>query len=186
MTPASTLAIQVNRARVLALWAAVVAERLGFDWSEALTLGRAVAGLNAYSKGVHLGLFQPTPEAERERRKAARHGEQLQIDLLHRAVPAVQTPDCVRALSKEQPADPAAVRRYLTKAFGDRLAEVRAAMQAATALLAPEELNRVGFRIYEGFRPEVAPGAEGRGAKGELQVERICAAAAAVAGRPTL
>jgi hypothetical protein len=29
-----------------------VAEVLGFDHDEALTLGRAVAGLNAYSKGV--------------------------------------------------------------------------------------------------------------------------------------
>jgi len=37
--------------------AAVVAEVLGFDHDEALTLGRAVAGLNAYSKGVSLGLF---------------------------------------------------------------------------------------------------------------------------------
>jgi hypothetical protein len=39
--------LQINRAPVLTLWAAVVAERLGFTWEEALTLGRAVAGLNA-------------------------------------------------------------------------------------------------------------------------------------------
>lgn len=84
--------ISINRAPVLTLWAAVVAEQLGFEWNEALTLGRAVAGLNAYSKGVHLGLFEPTPEAERERRKRARRGEMLHIDLLHRAVPALQTP----------------------------------------------------------------------------------------------
>ena len=43
--------IQINRAPVLTLWAAVVAECLGFEWTEALTLGRAVAGLNAYAKG---------------------------------------------------------------------------------------------------------------------------------------
>jgi hypothetical protein len=48
--------IRINRAPVLTLWAAVVAERLGFDHDTALTLGRAVAGLNAYSKGVsHVG-----------------------------------------------------------------------------------------------------------------------------------
>ncbi len=46
----------VNRAPVLRLWAVVV-------WhDEALTLGRAVAELNASSKGVSLGLFQPTPK----------------------------------------------------------------------------------------------------------------------------
>ncbi len=42
--------ITINRAPVLTLWAAVVAERLGFDRAEALTLGKAVAGLNAYAK----------------------------------------------------------------------------------------------------------------------------------------
>jgi hypothetical protein len=52
-------ALQINRAPVLTLWAAVVAERLGFTWEEALTLGRAVAGLNAYAKGKALGLFTP-------------------------------------------------------------------------------------------------------------------------------
>ena len=64
--------IEINRASVLTLWAAVVAERLGFDWEEALTLGRAVAGLNAYSKGKALGLFEPTPEAVREKREQLR------------------------------------------------------------------------------------------------------------------
>jgi hypothetical protein len=49
----------VNRAPVLTLWAAVAAEVLGFEHDEGLTLGRAVAGLNAYSKGVSPGLFLP-------------------------------------------------------------------------------------------------------------------------------
>ncbi len=44
--------VMVNRAPVLTLWAAMVAEVLGFEHDEALTFGRAVAGLNAYSKGV--------------------------------------------------------------------------------------------------------------------------------------
>jgi len=46
--------IKINRVPALTLWAAIVAERLGFDRDEALTLVRAVAGLNAYSKGVRL------------------------------------------------------------------------------------------------------------------------------------
>ncbi len=37
--------IKVNRAPVLTLWAAVVAERLGYRQDEALTLGQAVAGV---------------------------------------------------------------------------------------------------------------------------------------------
>ena len=49
--------ISINRAPVLTLWAAVVAQRLGFDEDEALTLGKAVAGLNAQAKGHRLGSF---------------------------------------------------------------------------------------------------------------------------------
>jgi hypothetical protein len=72
----------VNRAPVLTLWAAVVAEVLGFEHDEALTLGRAVAGLNAYSKGVSLGLFQPTPTEVKEQRRKMRKEEIVTIDLL--------------------------------------------------------------------------------------------------------
>ncbi len=46
-------------------------------------------------------------------------------------------------------------------------------MEALAASLPPEELNRVGFRLYERFRPEVPQGVEGWGAKGELRIERI-------------
>jgi len=38
--------IKINRAPVLTLWAAIVAEQLGYDKDEALTLGKAIAGLN--------------------------------------------------------------------------------------------------------------------------------------------
>ena len=44
--------ISINRAPVLTLWAAVVAQRLGFEEDEALTLGKAVAGLLPYSWGI--------------------------------------------------------------------------------------------------------------------------------------
>ena len=44
----------INRAPVLTSWAAVVAERLGFDREEALTLGKSVAGLTAQSKGQRI------------------------------------------------------------------------------------------------------------------------------------
>ena len=46
------------------------------------------------------------------------------------------------------------------------------------ASLPPEELNRVGFRLYERFRPDVPDGAQGWGAKGELRVARIRGAGA--------
>ena len=52
-------AIQINRAPVLTLWGAVVAERLGHDPDAALTLGKAMAGLNGlgslYSAKMQIG-----------------------------------------------------------------------------------------------------------------------------------
>jgi hypothetical protein len=47
--------VTINRAPVLTLWASVMAESLGFERDEALTLGKAVAGLTAQSKGQRLG-----------------------------------------------------------------------------------------------------------------------------------
>jgi hypothetical protein len=80
--------VMVNWAPVLTRWEAVVGEVLGGEHDEALTLGRAVAGLNAYLKGVSLRLFQPTPTEVKEQRCRMRKEETVTIDLLHRAVPA--------------------------------------------------------------------------------------------------
>ena len=71
----------------------------------------------------------------------------------------------------------AGVRSYLTRAFADRLGEVRAAMEELAASLPPSELDRIGFRLYERFRPEVPEGVEGWGAKALLDIGRIGRAA---------
>jgi hypothetical protein len=89
--------VMINQAPVLTLWAAVVAEVLGFKHDEALTLGRAVAGLNAYSKGVSLGLFEPTPKEVKEQRRKMGKDETVTIDPLHCAVPAKHTDEGLSA-----------------------------------------------------------------------------------------
>jgi hypothetical protein len=105
-----TRTITIDRAPVLTLWAAVVAERLGFDWQEALTLGRAVAGLTVHSRGVRLGLFEPTPEAVKEMRpEMERKAGAVSVALLGRAVAAVHTKDGLRALDKGAAGTPASV-----------------------------------------------------------------------------
>ena len=45
------------------------------------------------------------------------------------------------------------------------------------AALPPDELDRIGFRLYERFRPEVPEGIEGWGAKAVLDIGRITGAA---------
>jgi hypothetical protein len=171
--------VQVNRAPVLTLWAAVVAERLGQDREAALSLGKAVAGLNAQSKGRRLGIFGPpkAPEGGGPPRKTGL-GEELWIDLCGRAIPAKTTEDGIRAVEKDQPIDPAGVERYLEGKFGGDLEAVREAMAALARAYPPEELAERAFPLYERFRPEIASGTRGWGQKGDLDLDLIRSLAA--------
>lgn len=168
--------ITINRAPVLTLWAAVVAERLGLTREEALTMGRALSGLTAHAKGVRLGILEPTsPERIAEHRRALAHGDSTTVRLMGRDIPAVHTPDGLRATSKGQAIKPAAVERYLSSKFGDDLAAARTAMEELAASMAPHELAQRAFRLYEAFRPAVKGGAAGWGADGVLDLDRLTA-----------
>jgi hypothetical protein len=165
--------IRINRAPVLTLWTAVVAERLGFDRDTALTLGQAVAGLSAYAKGVSLGIIEPRPELVREQGDRLAEGERLHVDLLGRAVPVVRTPDGLRAVNKGKPGNPAQIEKYLAGKFGEQLADARAAMAELAAACEPADLYRRGLRLYEQFRPSVPAGESGWGTKGELDLAKV-------------
>jgi hypothetical protein len=117
----ATRIISINRAPVLTLWAAVVAERLGFDRDEALTLGRAVAGLNAQSKGRRLGIFKPHEATKAKDLKTEKGKQRIKVELLGRAVPTSNAPGGIRAVSSGKPIEPSAVEDYLADKFGDDL-----------------------------------------------------------------
>jgi hypothetical protein len=164
--------ILINRAPVLTLWAAVVAERLGFKPDEALSLGKALAGLNAQSKGQRLGIFHPSPKELKKVRERKPSGE-FRVALLGRALPALNTDQGVRAVIKSKPIDPADVERYLESKFGDALPGTRKAMTELAKAFKPDELAQRGFGLYEQFRPEIPDGVQGWGAKGELDLGHI-------------
>jgi hypothetical protein len=84
--------ISINRAPVLTLWAAVVAEQLGFDEDEGLSLGKALAGPTAQTKGRGLGIYRPHEEGAKEAREKER-GEEFWIELCGRPLPAKNTED---------------------------------------------------------------------------------------------
>ena len=172
--------ILINRAPVLTLWAAVVAERLGFNHDETLSLGKALAGLNAQSKGQRLGIFHPSPK-ELKKVHERKPSEELTIALLGRALPAVNTKQGVRAVIKSKPIEPDGVQRYLESKFGDGLEDARKAMTKLANALKPDELAQRGFSLYEQFRPAIPEGVQGWGAKGELDLVRISKLAATVA-----
>ena len=124
---AMTAKIEINRAPVLTLRAAVVAKRMGFNHDEALSLGKALAGLNAQSKGRRLGIFKPTPKDLKKVQEGERGGV-FWVDLLGRALPGVNTEQGVRAVVKAKPIEPAGVERYLVSKFGGALTEARKVM----------------------------------------------------------
>jgi hypothetical protein len=165
---------QIGRkfAPVLTLWATTVAERLGFEPDEALSLGKAVAGLNAQSKGQRLGIFKPVPQVVKKAR-ARKRGEEFFVEICGRQVPAINTTDGVRAVIKNQPIESKSAERYLESKFGESLSTVRAAMHDLAKAFKPDQLRTNAFTLYEKFRPTIPEGVRGWGAKGNLDIDRI-------------
>ena len=168
--------LTINRAPVLTLWARVVAERLGHPPDLALSLAKTVAGTAARAKARRLGIAEESDQAK-DRHNAAPAKPQETTLLLGRQIRLTHDKDGVMladAGGKPEPARP--VKAYLEKAFGDHLAAVREAMKDLATRYDPQELNRIGFRLYEHFRPEVPHDARGWGAKGVLDLDKIRAA----------
>ncbi|WP_137180893.1 hypothetical protein [Roseomonas sp. AR75] len=167
--PGDPAPVRVNRAPVLTLWATVVAERMGHPPDLALSLGSVVASTAARAKARRLGIIADAPRTAREpaRRDTVR--------LLGRDVALTHDADGVVLADAGEgtPAPAAPIAAYLAKAFGPRLAEVRAAMQELAERHLPEDLDRVGFRLYEHFRPEVPADVRGWGAKGTLDLAKL-------------
>jgi hypothetical protein len=166
--------IKINRAPVLTLWAAVVAKRLGHAEETALTLGKAVAGLNAQSKGRKLGIYEEKAEEEKKEEKKKEKTAKVEfIEVLGRGIPVVKTPRGLRAAINGEPIHAGSVESYLEKKFGDDLDETRAAMEKLAKAYTPKQLEKKAYDLYEKFRPEIPEGTKGWGAKGELDLGYI-------------
>lgn len=163
--------IRVNRAPVLTLWAAVVAERLGHPPDTALSLASSVAGTAAKAKARRLGLAEETRHGD----DAAPQRPREATRLLGKEVPLTHDADgqVLADAGGGKPAPAGPIKAYVSRAFGQHLPAVRGAMEELAARYDPEELNRIGFRLYERFRPEVPADVTGWGARGELDLEAI-------------
>jgi hypothetical protein len=165
--------LTINRAPVLTLWAAVVAERLGYDRDEAATLGRAMAGMNAASKARRLGLTHPSEKTAAARKAGPAKAGLVGVELCGRTIPTLETPEGLRAAKDGRPDDPASVHRYLESKFGEALEPARAAMSALARSLPKPELAERAFELYEAFRPAIPSGTRGWGARGVLDLDRV-------------
>ncbi|KAH9951615.1 hypothetical protein B0H21DRAFT_716738 [Amylocystis lapponica] len=160
----------VNRAPVMMAWAFIVAERLGFQREEALSIASVYTEMNAITKGVSLGIFDSGTQKGRE---ASQHGSQPYVDLMgRRSVPLYQTADARwRALSTGAPVAPSAAFSYISRALRQTTPHVLGALRLLAASYAPAQLNAKGFALYADFRPSV----DGWGKKAELRCNAILA-----------
>jgi hypothetical protein len=166
--------IKINRAPVLTLWATVVAERLGYEKNTALTFGKAVAGLNAQSKGRRLGIYEEKTDEEKKEGKTKEKEVKVEfVELLGRGIPVVKTSNGMRAAIKGEEIDPDSVETYLEQKFKDDLEDVRAAMEKLAKAFTPKKLESQAYDLYEKFRPKIPEGTKGWGAKGELDLDYI-------------
>lgn len=173
--------VRVNRSPVMILWGANVALALGYDWSEALSLASAAAGLIAQRKGSSLGILPHGPPALPARAAGAAGAPSL----LGLSVPAARTAHGWRGLSPRtsgaggfEEVHPLSVFRRLQGAFaGSGFAHVHAAMAGlARAVPAPElraSANQLGYALYAQFRPHVSDGRSGWGEHGTLELAAI-------------
>ena len=97
----------------------------------------------------------------------------MRVDLLHRAVPVMATPDGLRAVSKDQAISPASVEHYLGSKFGNNLGPAMRAMVKLAQSMPTEEIAARANRLYEELRPAIPAGVTGWDAPGELDLDRI-------------
>ncbi|KAG1783256.1 hypothetical protein EV702DRAFT_1176445 [Suillus placidus] len=156
----------VNRAPLMTAWATVVAERLGFEREEALSIASVYTEMNAISKGVSLGIFDKSRKKEIEPIKGS---TQPYVDLLGRR-PLYQTQnETWRALDNTSPALPSTAFSYISRAFRQTTPYIIGALRLLAESFPPPELNSKGFGLYAEFRPNV----DGWGKRGEVRCEQI-------------
>lgn len=163
--------IEINRAPVLTLWASIVAERIGYDHDESLSLGKALAGLTAQAKGKRLGIYK-VHEGAKEARKQ-KHGETFLVSFMGREITATNTKDGIRAIIKGEEQKPEAAQKYIDSKFGEHLDDCIEALTTLARAYSAKDLEGAAFNLYMKFRPGVPEGVKGWGAKGELKLAEI-------------
>jgi len=164
--------IKVNRAPVLTMWVAAVAERQGFTFDEAVTFGKAISGLFAHSKGKRIGVIDDAPkdpDAETDKKKA----KMEKFDVFGNSIYGKTTDKGRFALESGKAIAPNTVKAYLHRAFKDDYDRVREAFEALANSMEPEEIGSKAYNLYEKFRPQVPDGAKGWGARGLLDLKHV-------------
>lgn len=141
--------VVLNGSAALTLWGTTVAQRVGFDWQEALSIGRASATQEVYPNGAKHVHFRPTPATVRRRRSTTTPGQTIAIDLLGRAILVVRTGGGFRALHRGKIIDPISVDHALMRRISEKKYLILcAALMRLARSMTPTELAVHGDVIF--------------------------------------
>ncbi|KAF8195809.1 hypothetical protein K438DRAFT_785329 [Mycena galopus ATCC 62051] len=158
----------VNRAPLMTAWSTLVAERLGFQREEALSIASVYTEMNAVSKGVSMGIYKPGTQFKRGI-EAVKGGSQPYVELMGRR-PLFKTQNSQwRALSNGTAVQPSTAFSYISRALRQTTPHIIGALRLLSESFTPTELNVQGFALYADFRPEV----KGWGERAEVKCETI-------------
>ncbi|KAJ7590908.1 hypothetical protein C8J56DRAFT_783011 [Mycena floridula] len=156
----------VNRAPVMSAWSMIVAERLGFQREEALSIASVYTEMNAISKGVSLGLQKKSQAKDLE---ASRGGSQPYVELMGRR-PLYQTQSNQwRALSGANAVQPGSAFSYISRSFRQTTPHIIGALRLLANSFTPQELNVKAWSLYADFRPA----GDGWGQRSEVRCDTI-------------
>ncbi|KAJ3856364.1 hypothetical protein EV368DRAFT_71684 [Lentinula lateritia] len=158
----------VNRAPLMTAWATVVAERMGFQREEALSIASSYTEMNALSKGVSLGIYK---EGKQKGLEAAKGGTQPYVDLMGRRPLYQIQNNCWRALHNGTPAQPSTAYAYLSRSLRQTMPFIMGALRLLVSSFTPQEINEKAWGLYTHFRPA----GEGWGERSEVRCTTILA-----------
>ncbi|KAJ6485137.1 hypothetical protein C8R47DRAFT_1130904 [Mycena vitilis] len=158
----------VNRAPLMTAWSTLVAERLGFQREEALSIATVYTEMNAISKGVSMGIYKHGTDRAAE---ASKVGSQPYVELMGRR-PLYQTQNSQwRALSNGTAVQPSTAFSYISRALRQTTPHIIGALRLLVESYTPQEINAKAWGLYAEFRPEV----KGWGERAEVKCETILA-----------
>lgn len=170
--------IIINRAPVLQLWGACVADFLHpeLSWPACLSVGNAISALCATSKGKAIGLVEPKEKSEDERKKREKKKRKAEEDT--ETVTVMGFPLHLEGGKVLLSGTPKGLNEGTLQAKFGGDGEYGRAKEAMLESLRSwegdkEGLDKKAFHMYEKFRPTVPQGQRGWGRKGELNLHEL-------------
>ncbi|KAF9267696.1 hypothetical protein L218DRAFT_814690, partial [Marasmius fiardii PR-910] len=163
-----TKSIVINRAPLMSAWATVVAERMGFQREEALSIASVYTEMNAKSKGVTVGVYSAGTEKNLE---ATKGGAQPYVEFIGRR-PLHQkqnSKEQYRAVVNGTPTAPTKAFGYISQSFRENTSSVVGALRLLANSYSSQEISDKAWSLYVDFRPEV----KGWGKQAEVKCSKI-------------